>query len=390
MSTLFTIAPRLFVIFEPGKPRRADDFGKWYTRLTVPHGLSLHTASLVYPMASRPDPTDILARRVFALEPAPPPRSSTTSGYVAKRGNAVGTTSPHVFASTDLAAMRAHAAQRDLAPDDHAHLEMSVAAGELGKSRLTHTLSSGRGNSLRTAPRQDEQGMDMRRQQCLRAAVWRIACGRRELSENATLARCFQASGARTDLVDISDALLPKPGIAGAERLSRAFDDVVAPAATAARRRVLPREVIKEDEQTRHDLICSKRRMRFFCVPINHETTSVRRCLLSTRFVFVACSFCGTHACAYDAPYPSQGARMPQPSHTRRLLTLSALECNPIPVLFAQGSVLGAPDIYDVSRLFSDAAPCSATRGCRNQAKMRPPARFRGRGVRNEVGDPIA
>ncbi|KAL1697815.1 hypothetical protein EV121DRAFT_297899 [Schizophyllum commune] len=137
MSTLFTIEPRLFGIFEPGKPRsgRADDFDKWYTRLTVPHGLSSHTASLVYPTASRRDPTDILARRVFALEPAPPPRSSTTSGYVAERGNAVGTTSPHVFASTDLAATRAHATQRDLAPNDHAHPEMSVAAGELSECR---------------------------------------------------------------------------------------------------------------------------------------------------------------------------------------------------------------------------------------------------------------
>ncbi|KAL1657608.1 hypothetical protein GGF50DRAFT_93172, partial [Schizophyllum commune] len=131
-------------------------------------------------------------------------------------------------------------------------------------------------------------------------------------------------------------------------------------------------------------------------------------------------TFWVSHACAHDAPYPSQGARevgmdaettQPLiqnaatlcvlrhiPALTHCLLTPSALECNPIPVLSAQGPVLGffalsrpsarrrappmsprvflkrgrsvdsAPDVYDVSRLFSDAAPCSATRGCRIQA----------------------
>ena len=79
--------------------------------------------SLVYPTASRHDPTDILASRDFALEvsldhscssyhitdpriqPSPSPRSSTVSGYVAERGSAVGTASPRLTKSVATRAL---------------------------------------------------------------------------------------------------------------------------------------------------------------------------------------------------------------------------------------------------------------------------------------------
>ncbi|KAL1698283.1 hypothetical protein EV121DRAFT_274545, partial [Schizophyllum commune] len=126
----------------------AEDFDQWYTRLTAPHGLSSHTARsllvtiafymlpalllkywprLVYPTASRRDPTDISASRLYALGPAAP---TFLYDLGIERGKAVGTTSPHLSASADLAA---HATPRDLGPDAHARSEMFVAAGELGE-----------------------------------------------------------------------------------------------------------------------------------------------------------------------------------------------------------------------------------------------------------------
>ena len=121
--------------------------------------------SLVYPTASRHDPTDILASRDFALEvsfdhsrssyhitdpriqPSPSPRSSTVSGYVAERGSAVGTASPRLVYSRALISPRRVPSPRDLGPDAHAHSEISVAAGSSTSAvvvgeQLCRTLSA--------------------------------------------------------------------------------------------------------------------------------------------------------------------------------------------------------------------------------------------------------
>ena len=121
--------------------------------------------SLVYPTASRHDPTDILASRDFALEvsldhsrssyhitdpriqPSPSPRSSTVSGYVAERGSAVGTASPRLVYSRALISPRRVPSPRHLGPDAHAHSEISVAAGSSTSAvvvgeQLCRTLSA--------------------------------------------------------------------------------------------------------------------------------------------------------------------------------------------------------------------------------------------------------
>ena len=121
--------------------------------------------SLVYPTASRHDPTDILASRDSALEvsfdhscssyhitdpriqPSPSPRSSTVSGYVAERGSAVGTASPRLVYSRALISPRRVPSPRDLGPDAHAYSEISVAAGSSTSAvvvgeQLCRTLSA--------------------------------------------------------------------------------------------------------------------------------------------------------------------------------------------------------------------------------------------------------
>ncbi|KAL1684468.1 hypothetical protein GGG16DRAFT_106943, partial [Schizophyllum commune] len=107
----------------------------------------IHTERLVYPTASRHDPTDILASRDFALEPSPSPRSLTVSGYVAERGSAVGTASPRLVYSRALISPRRVPSPRDLGPDAHAHSEISVAAGSSTSAvvvgeQLCRTLSA--------------------------------------------------------------------------------------------------------------------------------------------------------------------------------------------------------------------------------------------------------
>ncbi|KAL1698118.1 hypothetical protein EV121DRAFT_274646 [Schizophyllum commune] len=107
----------------------------------------IHTERLVYPTASRHDPTDILASRDSALEPSPSPRSSTVSGYVAERGSAVGTASPRLVYSRALISPRRVPSPRDLGPDAHAHSEISVAAGSSTSAvvvgeQLCRTLSA--------------------------------------------------------------------------------------------------------------------------------------------------------------------------------------------------------------------------------------------------------
>ncbi|KAL1749682.1 hypothetical protein FB107DRAFT_280431 [Schizophyllum commune] len=95
----------------------------------------INISVLVLAAFTQRTPTDISVNLDIVLEPNRPPRSSTSTGRIAKRGSDLGAASPCLVPRRALISPRRVPPPRDVGADAHASTESSASTSELGVCR---------------------------------------------------------------------------------------------------------------------------------------------------------------------------------------------------------------------------------------------------------------